>query len=66
MDAPIFCFSRVRTPLLIYYYYDHWVDTYTYDGGLLFPDGNIRSVVTTSRTDLDYKIYLLLKCTVPK
>jgi len=43
----------VRAPLLSYYYYDHWVGTYTFDGGLLVPDGYIHPVVTTSRTDLD-------------
>ena len=59
-----FCFSRVHAPLLSYYYYDHWVGTYTFDGGLLYSDGYIRQVVTTSHTDLDYKIYLLLKFTV--
>jgi hypothetical protein len=66
MDAPIFYFSSVSTTLLSFYYYDRWVVIYTYGGELLFPDGYIRPVVRTLLTDLDYKIYLLLKFTVPK
>jgi hypothetical protein len=54
------------TELLLHVYSDRWVGIYTFGGGLFPPDGYIRPVVTTSRTDLDYKIYLLLKFTVPK
>jgi hypothetical protein len=47
------------TELLLHVYSDRWVGIYTFGGGLFPPDGYIRPVVTTSRTDLLFYICLI-------